>query len=42
VVGAVLSRMGHEAGDGREASASVLPLGLPVERLARWFWHEAE
>ena len=44
VVGAVLSRMSFDAaapGAGA-AAAPTLPLGLPVERLAKWFWHERD
>ena len=42
VVGAVFSRVNQDSASGREEKLAVLPLGLPVDRIMRWFWHEPE
>jgi succinoglycan biosynthesis transport protein ExoP len=42
VVGAVFSRVNQDPASSREPKLAVLPLGLPVDRIMRWFWHEPE
>jgi Mrp family chromosome partitioning ATPase len=42
VVGAVFSRVNRDPASGGEEALAVLPFGLPLDRIMRWFWHESE